>query len=80
MVEEPVLIALITNVGTEALRKLEFKLNRQMQISENAIRADAANRIQTLEESLKKEMKYFTLLNSVQKGLDSTKRAPAFVP
>ena len=82
IVDEPTVITLSTQVCNEALRKLEFKLGKQIQILEKELRSDYMSKVKGLEESLKKEIQFFTLQNSVKKGIDGAigKRNPSFVP
>ena len=82
MVDEPTVITLATQVCTETLRKMEFKLTKQFQITEKALREDYSANIKSLEEKFKKEMQLFTLQHSVKKGIDGALelRSPSFVP
>ena len=56
MVDEPTVIALATQVCTEALRKIEFKLTKELRITEKALREDYSANIKNLGETFKKEM------------------------
>ena len=82
MIDEPTVITLATQVCTETLRKMEFKLTKQLQITEKALREDYQANIKSLEEKFKKEMQLFTLQHSVKKGIDGAMelRSPSFVP
>ena len=71
-----------TQVSTEADRKLDFKLTKQLQLLERDLKEEFNTRFRNIEDSLKKELNYMVLQNSLKKNIDDTmqKRSPQFVP
>ena len=49
-------VNIATQVSSETNRKLEFKVTKQIAISEKELRQEFAAKLKTLEETMKKEM------------------------
>ena len=82
IVDEPAVVAIASQLISEAIRKLDFKLTRQLQIKEKDMKDEFTARLKNVGDGLKKEMSYFTLHTSLKKGIDDSmlKRSPSFVP
>ena len=82
IVDEPAVVAIASQLISEAIRKLDFKLTKQLQIKEKDMKDEFTARLKNVEDGLKKEMSYFTLHTSLKKGIDDSmlKRSPSFVP
>ena len=82
VVDEPGVVAIATQLITDANRKLDFKLSKQLQVKEKDLREEFNAKLKDMEDSLKKEMSLFTLQTSVKKGIDESmlKRSPSFIP
>ena len=82
IVDEPAVVAIASQLISEAIRKLDFKLTKQLQIKEKDLKDEFTARLKNVEDGLKKEMSYFTLQTSLKKGIDDSmlKRSPSFVP
>ena len=76
------MVAIASQLISEAIRKLDFKLTKQLQIKEKDMKDEFTARLKNVEDGLKKEMSYFTLHTSLKKGIDDSilKRSPSFVP
>ena len=61
IIDEPAAIEIATQIVTEANKKLDFKLTKQIRLKEKDLRDEFDAKLKNVEDSLKKEMSYFTL-------------------
>ena len=82
MVDESTVASITTRVCSDADKKLDAKIQKQLQLLERDMRQEFTAKLKTLEELLRKELNYMVLQNSLKKGIDDNiyKRTASFVP
>lgn len=61
IVDEPTALGIASQVVNEANRKLDFKLTKQLQLTEKELREEFNSKIKQLEDGLKKELNYIVI-------------------